>query len=71
MVLRVTDTGVGVRGGREGLGTGLDALRDRLRMAHGDDATVTLAPHVPRGTVATVSYRAPAAASDRPEEPAP
>ena len=71
VVLRVTDTGVGVRGGREGLGTGLDALRDRLRMAHGDDATVTLAPHVPRGTVATVSYRAPAAASDRPEESAP
>jgi two-component sensor histidine kinase len=51
-VIRVTDTGVGLRESANGLGTGtgLTALRARLQMIFGDAAQLRLIPHNPHGT---------------------
>ena len=46
----VSDTGVGLRGGVEGLGTGLAALRERLQVVFGDDAQLRLVAIIPHGT---------------------
>ncbi len=63
--VRVVDTGLGLgatRGGRSGgdpgAGTGLANLRERLALAFAGRATLTLAPHAPRGTVATLDLPA-------------
>ncbi|MCU0920078.1 MAG: histidine kinase [Burkholderiaceae bacterium] len=63
--VRVADTGIGLgatRGGRKGEepagGTGLANLRERLALAFGGDATLALAGHAPRGTVATLDLPA-------------
>jgi sensor histidine kinase YesM len=52
----VTDTGVGLRSGHEGLGTGLAALRERLQMIFGDAAQLRLVAVMPRGTRAEVDF---------------
>jgi LytS/YehU family sensor histidine kinase len=56
----VSDTGVGLRPQAEstGLGTGVANLRERLRLALGDDASVALLPQFPRGVRAVVRWRA-------------
>ena len=63
--VRVADTGIGLgaaRGGRKGDepagGTGLANLRERLALVFGGDATLTLAAHGPRGTLATLDLPA-------------
>jgi len=65
--VRVADTGIGLAladaaGRRPGDttrgGTGLANLRERLALAFGGDATLTLAPHPTRGTVATLELPA-------------
>jgi len=63
--VRVADTGIGLgaaRGHRPGAapagGTGLANLRERLALAFGGDATLALAPHAPRGTLATLDLPA-------------
>src|SRR5207248_115556 len=38
--IRVRDTGVGLRPGSEGLGTGLSALRERLHLTFGEEAVL-------------------------------
>lgn len=56
----VTDTGVGMHHQSakvEGLGTGIANLRERLRIALGNEATVELVPNVPRGTRAIMRWR--------------
>ncbi len=52
----VTDTGVGLRGTADGLGTGLAALRERLQMAFGSEAQLRLVSIMPHGTRAEVDF---------------
>ena len=54
-VIRVTDTGVGLKPETRGLGTGLSTLRERLRLAFGGDAQLTLTEIKPHGVCAEVS----------------
>jgi signal transduction histidine kinase len=56
VVLQVVDTGVGLRTGSAGLGTGLDSLRERLALAYGAFATLTLVARVPRGAVSEMTF---------------
>lgn len=54
-VVEVSDTGVGPGGGSPGLGTGLDNLRERLRLLMGARATVELRSNPPRGALAILT----------------
>jgi signal transduction histidine kinase len=62
--ITVSDTGVGMRrpavahaGMRpNGLGTGIDSLRERLQLAFGPGATLALAANTPRGVTATMHW---------------
>jgi hypothetical protein len=55
-VLRVKDTGVGLQTLSHGLGTGLSTLRERLKLAFGGDAQLTLTEVVPHGVCAEISF---------------
>ncbi len=55
-LLRVKDTGVGLKTVSRGLGTGLRNLRERLRRAFGGDAQLTLTEVVPHGVCAEISF---------------
>jgi len=56
--LRVTDTGVGMQPMSRGLGTGLAALRERLQLAFGGDAQLSLSEIAPHGVRAELSFPA-------------
>jgi hypothetical protein len=56
----VSDTGAGLRGQVNGLGTGLSSLRERLQLAFGTVADLRLASMQPRGTRAVVEFPAEA-----------
>jgi signal transduction histidine kinase len=56
--IEVIDTGVGLREGSQGLGTGLANLRERLQLAYGGDAQLRLLPLQPRGVSAEVEFPA-------------
>ena len=68
---QVCDTGMGLTRGREGLpglagltelpgfGTGLANLRERLQLAFGGDAHVTLGENLPHGVRAEIDFPAP------------
>jgi signal transduction histidine kinase len=56
--VRVTDTGVGLRGGGNGLGTGLSTLRERLQLTFGDDAHLSLSPQQKGGVSAELAFPA-------------
>jgi LytS/YehU family sensor histidine kinase len=47
-VARVTDTGIGLQAAGHGLGTGLVILRERLQLAFGNDAELSLSDVLPR-----------------------
>jgi signal transduction histidine kinase len=53
-VVRVTDTGVGLRPSANGHGTGLTTLRERLELIFGDDAQLRLMSGTARGVVVEV-----------------
>jgi len=55
-VMRVTDTGVGMRNVSRGLGTGLSTLRERLKLAFGGEAQLTLTEIAPHGVCAEISF---------------
>jgi sensor histidine kinase YesM len=57
-VVRVTDTGAGLRPSANGLGTGLTALRERLRLIFGDAAHLRLMSGTPRGVAVEVEMPA-------------
>ncbi len=57
-VVRVTDTGVGLRRSANGLGTGLTTLRERLRLIFGDAAQLRLTAGAPRGVAVEVDMPA-------------
>ncbi len=54
-ILRVSDTGVGLRPTGNGLGTGLATLRERLRLAFGETAELRVVAQSPRGVSAEVN----------------
>lgn len=56
--VRVSDTGVGLRAGAGGLGTGLATLRERLRLVFGDDASLSVAGQMPHGVSAVADFPA-------------
>lgn len=56
--IQVGDDGVGLAPVRQGLGTGLAALRERLQLAFDNSATVALRSDTPRGTIAEVRFPA-------------
>lgn len=55
---RVSDTGVGLRSGGDGLGTGLSTLRERLQLVFAGDAHLRLAAREGGGVVADVEFPA-------------
>lgn len=57
-VARVSDTGVGLAGPSQGLGTGLATLRERLRLTFGDDAQVRVSAREPHGVDAEFDFPA-------------
>jgi LytS/YehU family sensor histidine kinase len=57
-VVRVTDTGVGLHQSATGLGTGLTALRERLRLIFGDAAHLRLTANGPRGAAVEIDMPA-------------
>ena len=57
-LLRVKDTGVGLKTVSRGLGTGLSTLRERLKLAFANDAQLTLTEIQPHGVCAEISFPA-------------
>lgn len=57
-VIRVIDTGVGLNGTNQGLGTGLGSLRERLQLVFDGDARLHVAAHEPRGVCAELEIPA-------------
>ena len=57
-VMRVTDTGVGLQNSDNDRGTGLSALRERLRLFFSDDAELRVSALAPHGTCAEVEIPA-------------
>jgi two-component sensor histidine kinase len=57
-VVRVSDTGVGLRPNNGGLGTGLGTLRERLQLAFEGDAQLTVGAQEPRGVCAELNFPA-------------
>jgi len=57
-VVRVTDTGAGLRQSENGLGTGLMALRERLQLIFGDAAHLRLTPNSPQGAIVEIDMPA-------------
>lgn len=54
----VVDTGVGIKNGSTGLGTGLSNLRERLRLTFHDDARLDLGSVAPHGVRAVLDFPA-------------
>jgi hypothetical protein len=57
-LVRVRDTGAGLRAAGDGLGTGLKALRERLHLIFGDEAELRISAVVPRGVLAELDLPA-------------
>jgi LytS/YehU family sensor histidine kinase len=57
-VVRVSDTGLGLRHSGGGLGTGLATLRERLQLVFGNAATLSVAEQRPRGVRAELDIPA-------------
>ena len=62
-VVRVSDTGAGLRQTDNGLGTGLSALRERLQLTFGGDAQLRVSAQHPRGVCAEMDLPARGAAN--------
>jgi len=57
-VVRVRDTGIGLRATSDGLGTGLSTLRERLQLIFGDAAQLRLTELAPHGVCAELDLPA-------------
>lgn len=57
-LVRVADSGVGLRTGGSGLGTGLSTLRERMQLAFGGKAYLRLTQIEPHGVCAELSFAA-------------
>lgn len=58
VLARVSDTGMGLNAGGDGLGTGLSTLRERLQLVFGGDAQLRLTAREGGGVVAEVEFPA-------------
>ena len=56
--VRVSDTGVGLKTGGNGLGTGLTTLRERLKLAFEGDVRLSLTEIQPHGVSAELEFPA-------------
>lgn len=61
--VEVHDSGAGLQGAGQGLGTGLSALRERLHLVFGNSAQLMVAAREPRGVSVTLDFPAREAAS--------
>jgi sensor histidine kinase YesM len=61
-VVRVTNTGAGLRQTGNGLGTGLSTLRERLQLVYGPDAQLRVSDQQPQGVCAELDLPARGAA---------
>lgn len=52
--IRVRDSGIGLKAGSRGLGTGLSSLRERLRLVFGETAQLRLSEVEPHGLLAEI-----------------
>jgi LytS/YehU family sensor histidine kinase len=57
-LVRVSDTGVGLRSTSAGLGTGLSTLRERMQLTFGSEAQLRLAEVEPHGVCAELDFPA-------------
>jgi len=57
-LVRVADTGAGLRHAANGLGSGLTTLRERLQLIFGDAAHLRLAPNDPHGALVEIEMPA-------------
>jgi hypothetical protein len=57
-VIRVSDTGAGLHPSEDSLGTGLTALRERLKLIFGDAAHLRLIPNSPHGAIVEIDMPA-------------
>ena len=62
-LVRVSDTGVGLKQAGNGLGTGLSTLRERLQLSFGGDAQVRVSAQQPTGVCAELDFPAREAVS--------
>jgi LytS/YehU family sensor histidine kinase len=62
-LVRISDTGAGLRPSGNGLGTGLSTLRERLHLTFGGDARLRVTEQRPRGVCAEVDLPARGEAS--------
>jgi LytS/YehU family sensor histidine kinase len=62
VIVRVIDTGIGLRQSGNGLGTGLSTLRERLKLIFGADADLRVSAQQPRGVCAELDLPALGAA---------
>ena len=62
-VVRVSDTGAGLRQSGNGLGTGLATLRERLQLTFGGDVQMRVSAQHPKGVVAELDLPARGAAT--------
>ena len=61
-LVRVSDTGAGLRQTGKGLGTGLSTLRERLQLAFGEDVHLSVSAQQPHGVSAEIDFPAREAA---------
>lgn len=61
-LIRVADTGVGLKAAGSGLGTGLTTLRERMQLAFGSEAQFRLTEIAPHGVCAELTFPARTAA---------
>ena len=57
-LIRVTDTGIGLKSQNRGLGTGLSRLRERLQLTFGGEVQLNLTEIAPHGVCAELSFPA-------------
>jgi hypothetical protein len=57
-LVRVADSGAGLRRDERGAGSGLSALRERLQLIFGDAAQLSLRPNAPHGAIAEIDMPA-------------
>jgi LytS/YehU family sensor histidine kinase len=63
-VVRVSDTGAGLRDSATGLGTGLTTLRERLQLIFGEAAHLRLTPNSPHGAIVEIDMPVQIGVSD-------
>jgi LytS/YehU family sensor histidine kinase len=69
VAVTVADDGQGFGQGTSGTGIGLQNVRERLRLAYGESASLNVVANFPSGVAATITLPAPPAPPASPESP--